>query len=645
MKLCDKYPQLKNKYSQLNNTIFEEKEYRYDEYLFWDCPQGHHIYKPAREINRYQNCNSCENIKKTGIEFFESLEYLYPSIVEKYSVKNILSANSVRPDSLFNAIWEDRDEKIKIYDRVLEEISSGNVKRNHVTKRNVKNRKKKGNVSAESISKPQEKEDSPLLKDAYPDLYEMRLNDCEDLNIWSNKKLLWKCDKGHEFTSSIRNLIKRSTKCNVCSGVALQKGVNDISTLAPDLASCIVSPDPSEITLAYNKPITFKCFTCMHQWVSNLDKRKDRSLRCPGCSGKTVIPGFNDLETIMPHIKNSWAKNNKYMPSEMTTKSEKEVYLYCSNGISHDLVKTYAYVISRTPNRRTYLCNHCSGSAGEIDMANFIASLGFTTIRKDRKIIRPKELDVYLPDLKVAFEYNGLYWHSDQAGKSDTYHYDKWKRCADKGIQLISIWEDDWNYREDIVKRMIAHKLGVSNDRKVYARQTDVVIVDKDDARAFCNAHHIQGYVSGSVYYGLKDRRTDSLVAVSVWKRSGDQLRLERYCTSENVIGGMGKMLKAGVQYAKDNGLSKIVTFSDHDISDGGLYRRLGFIPDKELKPDYKYIVGGTRVHKFNYRIKRFRDDPNLKYADGLTESELAQLNSLPRVYDAGKTRWAINVS
>ena len=243
----------------------------------------------------------------------------------------------------------------------------------------------------------------------------------------------------------------------------------------------------------------------------------------------------------------------------------------------------------------------------------------------------------------MAFEYNGLYWHSDKAGKSDTYHYDKWKRCADKGIQLISIWEDDWNYREDIVKRMIAHKLGVSNDRKVYARQTDVVIVDKDDARAFCNAHHIQGYVSGSVYYGLKDRRTDSLVAVSVWKRSGDQLRLERYCTSENVIGGMGKMLKAGVQYAKDNGLSKIVTFSDHDVSDGGLYRRLGFIPDKELKPDYKYIVGGTRVHKFNYRIKRFRDDPNLKYADGLTESELAQLNSLPRVYDAGKTRWAIN--
>ena len=67
MKLCDKYPQLKNKYSQLNNTIFEEKEYRYDEYLFWDCPQGHHIYKPAREINRYQNCNSCENIKKTWI--------------------------------------------------------------------------------------------------------------------------------------------------------------------------------------------------------------------------------------------------------------------------------------------------------------------------------------------------------------------------------------------------------------------------------------------------------------------------------------------------------------------------------------------------------------------------------------------------
>ena len=62
----------------------------------------------------------------------------------------------------------------------------------------------------------------------------------------------------------------------------------------------------------------------------------------------------------------------------------------------------------------------------------------------------------------------------------------------------------------------------------------------------------------------------------------------------------------------------------------------------------YSYIIGAGdsahREHKFNYRKARFRDDPNLLWRDGATESELARLNGLPRVWDAGKTRWVMEV-
>lgn len=55
---------------------------------------------------------------------------------------------------------------------------------------------------------------------------------------------------------------------------------------------------------------------------------------------------------------------------------------------------------------------------------------------------------------------------------------------------------------------------------------------------------------------------------------------------------------------------------------------------------DYRYLVGGRRVHKFGYRLKRFKDDPHLIYKEGLTEAELAEINNLPRIWDAGKIRF-----
>ena len=70
-----------------------------------------------------------------------------------------------------------------------------------------------------------------------------------------------------------------------------------------------------------------------------------------------------------------------------------------------------------------------------------------------------------------------------------------------------------------------------------------------------------------------------------------------------------------------------------------------GWINDGELPPDYRYVVDGQRVHKFNYRLKRFREDAELEYVEGLTERELADLNGIPRIWDAGKTRYVYTKS
>lgn len=110
-----------------------------------------------------------------------------------------------------------------------------------------------------------------------------------------------------------------------------------------------------------------------------------------------------------------------------------------------------------------------------------------------------------------------------------------------------------------------------------------------------------------------------------------------RYATNGLVQGGFTKLLKYAASKFTP---SSFVTFADHCISDGGLYANNGFIVDTQIEPDYMYVVNGERKHKFGYRIQKFRSDPNLLFQEGLTERELATLNGLDRIWDAGKTKY-----
>jgi hypothetical protein len=259
-------------------------------------------------------------------------------------------------------------------------------------------------------------------------------------------------------------------------------------------------------------------------------------------------------------------------------------------------------------------------------------------------VITSSELDIYLPEYKIAVEYNGLYWHSEATGKGKWYHHTKWLACKEKGIQLIQIWEDDWNSTPEKIKRMLDHKLGSSSTGKIHARKSQIVSLTNLEAHEFMEEHHIQNGVDASIRFGLKYQ--NELVAVMLLKHEagshGKTLNLLRYATSKHVVGGFTKLL-SHVERANPN-VEKVITFSDHMVSNGTLYSSNGFEVQHEVDPDYMYFRNRKREHKFGYRLKRFRDDPSLKYREGYTERELAQLNGLNRIWDAGKTKWVKTV-
>lgn len=454
----------------------------------------------------------------------------------------------------------------------------------------------------------------------------------------SNRRVQWKCSEcGHRWNARVVDRVTVGHKCPACVGRVTIPGQTDIGTTHPALAFELDDPSyqPEDLSHGSNKKVWWKC-SLNHRWKATVTNRVSGAAGCPTCANRKVLVGFNDLATTHPHLVTEWSANNTLQPTEVVAGSAIAVSWVCAKG--HEWS---ASVYSRSGAGAG--CMTCArtqfSSQLEKDIAAYVASIlapDEVMVQPARGVVKGHELDIWLPRLNIAIEVNGLYWHSEANGKGKAYHKTKNDACREAGIRLIQVWEDDWKQRQPVIQQMLAQKLGVANERTVFARKTTVEHVPSSEARAFANAHHIQGAVGGTIYLGLRDKDSE-LVALMILTKQGSTLTLDRYCTSANVPGGHSKLVKALHDVP---GWERIVTFADHEVSDGALYEQTGWTKDGELAPDYRYLYRAERVHKFNFRKKRFREDPALKYDASLTERELAALNGIPRIWDSGKTRY-----
>lgn len=261
-------------------------------------------------------------------------------------------------------------------------------------------------------------------------------------------------------------------------------------------------------------------------------------------------------------------------------------------------------------------------------------------IQNDRSILNGKELDIYLPDLNLAFEFNGLYWHSD-IYKDRMYHINKTKECLDKGIQLIHIWEDDWNYKPEIVKSIILNKLKLS--KRIFARKCEIKIPVNKEVKEFLTNNHIQGFVGSRVKIGLYfEGELVSLMTFGNLRKSLGQkysentYELLRFCNKlgYSVVGGASKLFN---YFAKNYEFNEIISYSDNSRGVGNLYKKLGFELIHETFPNYYWIVDGIRKHRFN-----FRKDKLVKEGNDSKKTEVQIMNDkgYNRIFDCGNKKW-----
>lgn len=313
----------------------------------------------------------------------------------------------------------------------------------------------------------------------------------------------------------------------------------------------------------------------------------------------------------------------------------------CDCGMNHIFeIDTDNYF--KRKQRNCKLCTVCypidaNVSIKEKELYNYIKEIYLGSIIENYRDFY--EIDIYLPDLKIGFEFNGLYWHSDKFIEKEK-HLKKLNYFKEKEIRIIYIWEDDWNLKKEIIKSQIKNWLNLTNN-KIFARKCQIKeITDNNVIRQFLNNNHIQGFIHSARKIGLY--YNNELVSLMTFdkmegrkKLQDNEWNLSRFCNilNTNVIGSASKLL---TYFIKNNNIERIISYSDKAWSDGKLYYKLGFNLLYESKINYKYIINNKRVNKQQFTKKKLNTNISEK-------NKMIELN-IPRIYDCGQLKFELKI-
>ena len=255
------------------------------------------------------------------------------------------------------------------------------------------------------------------------------------LTLGSDIKAWWKCNNGHEWYASIAHRT-HGRGCPYCSNKKVLRGYNDLQTCNPTLSNEWHYDNnngltPADVTPSSDKKVWWRC-NKGHEWEATIGSR-NRGSGCPYCSGRMVLEGYNDLQTVDPALAKEWhyERNSCLTPANVTSGSNKKVWWKCSKG--HEW---QAMINSRTDGCGCPICSsERKTSFPEYSIVYYLKKHSLEAIHTYKE--KGYELDIFIPSKKIAIEYDGYLWHKNRA-KQDL---EKNQKCARDGIQLYRIRE------------------------------------------------------------------------------------------------------------------------------------------------------------------------------------------------------------
>lgn len=329
-----------------------------------------------------------------------------------------------------------------------------------------------------------------------------------------------------------------------------------------------------------------------------------------------------------------YCKNKKYeaLFAEVDYNDNRDILNF--RCLVHDKIFTSKMVYVQKETSQCPTCKGSNTSKPEKEIADFVSSLGVEIVENTRSVIPPLELDIYIPSKNIAIEFNGLYWHCE-INKEKDYHYKKFLKCKENGVQLLQFWEDEWRDKSEICKNIIRHKLGLS--QKYNAR--DFVVnenPDKIKVKEFFEANHLQG--NGKFTKAFSLEKDNQIYACMTFrkpftKQTTDTIEVGRFAASGSIRGGFDRLFKYGLQWVREMSYKSILTYSDCRISLGQVYERKGFQFAGHSGLSYDYTDLNSRFGRFTFRAQ-----PNK------TEKQVAEENEVYKLYGPGNYRWSISI-
>lgn len=277
-------------------------------------------------------------------------------------------------------------------------------------------------------------------------------------------------------------------------------------------------------------------------------------------------------------------------------------------------------------------CPACKeSSTPEYELYMFVASLGINVIRNDRILLNGKELDLVIPDHKIAIELNGAWWHHDDTDKVPLRV--KSELAEKAGYQLIHIWDYEWDDKQEIIKSMLKVKLGMAN--KIAARNCIVREISSVDAKNFLETYHLQGSCRSSIRLGLF--HNEMLVGVATFgkarfKNHGTEVLRVAFINNVQVIGGVSKLL------SKIKG--PLMTYADLRYGTGNVYERAGFIKIGKTNPGYSWFSRGTLIGRYETQKTKLPKLLGEHFNAALSEAENMKKAGFLKLVDCGHAKF-----
>lgn len=285
----------------------------------------------------------------------------------------------------------------------------------------------------------------------------------------------------------------------------------------------------------------------------------------------------------------------------------------------------------------------------ELIVKNLLDKYNLKYIQKDRSVLKPQELDFYLPTFNIAIECNGIMFHNSTVGiynnkpKIKTYHYNKTKECTEKGIHLIHLYEHQI-LDKNFMRKFEDYLLDLCDVNRININKTECIVkeIHEDVSKKFIYKYHLENYDKADIHIGLYYK--EELIQVMTFKKLNNikQYELNKICTKAkyNKNSGSKKLLN---YFIKKYNPQQIIMYCNKDLFTGKMLEQLNFKKEGEEEIDYWWIKRNTVLSQNEIKENKLKKLLKKEYKEDLTVTQNMLNCNFLQVFRSGIDKYIYN--